>query len=73
MNFKIGDYVEPKDDILISDDIIYEDLFGFIEDINEDLVTIRSIGRNKENIIKKEYIEKANIPDIFKKNARIRK
>ncbi len=60
---QVGDYVEPISDFLpsLAEDKCYEDLFGFVIEKENNIITVEGIGRG---IITKSDINNFNLAEV---------
>lgn len=77
----VGDYVEPITeefyDINLNElSITHEDLYGFVIDKNENLITIQGIGNDVETTWDEKRFRISEVPELFlteEQRKRIRK
>ena len=75
---KVNDYVEPissefSEADLKEYDATYEDLFGYVTEKQGNLITVQGIGSGVETTWNENKFVIAEVPEIFKGEARVRK
>ena len=74
---EVGDFVAPiiekfDDDLLEELDVSSEDLYGFVTEKNENIITVSGIARNVETIWNEDKFIKSDIPEIFNEKGSTR-